>query len=198
MVVRLSPRQAPDWVAGRLAGRSGTRWVGVDGLGAAGKTTLAGAIAAALPGAVVVSVDDFARPGVATWDHARFRRDILEPVIRGRPGSYLRWDLVTERAGARVEVPVGVPIVVEGVSATDRAVGVPWDVRIWLDASEGVRRARILRRDPPELLVRWEQDWWPQEELYLRTQHPDWFADAVVAGGGGLAAELGDRLVEGG
>ena len=182
MVVRLSSSQAPGWVAGRLAGCAGTRWVGVDGLGAAGKTTLAAAIAAALPGAVTVSVDDFARPGVDTWDHARFRRDILEPVSQGRPGSYQRWDLVTERAGDRVEVPVGVPIVVEGVSATDRGVGVPRNVELWVEASGGVRRERILRRDPPELLARWERDWWPQEQAYLRSQRPDRRADAVVVG----------------
>ena len=183
VAVRLSSSQTPDWVAARLAGLSGTRWVGVDGLGAAGKTTLAAAIDAALPGAVTVSVDDFARPGVATWDHDRFRREVLEPVRQGRPGSYRRWNLVTERAGARVVVPVGVPIVVEGVSATDREVGVPWDVQLWVEAAEDVRRERIRRRDPPELLARWERDWWPQEQAYLRDQRPDRRADAVVAGG---------------
>ncbi|HEX3198394.1 MAG TPA: hypothetical protein VHR39_12675, partial [Propionibacteriaceae bacterium] len=45
-----------------LDGRHGTRWVGVDGKGATGKTTLAARIAAALPGSVVVHIDDFARP----------------------------------------------------------------------------------------------------------------------------------------
>ena len=120
MAVRLTPARAVAWVAKLLAGRSGTRWVGIDGLGAAGKTTLAEAIAAALPGAVVVSVDDFARPGVATWDHELFRREVLEPVLQGRPGSYDRWDLMTDRAGARVAVPVGVPIVVEGVRPLTR------------------------------------------------------------------------------
>ena len=182
MTVRLTTRQAPGWVAERLSGGSGTRWVGVDGLGAAGKTTLAAAIAAALPGAVVVSVDDFARPGVPTWDHERFRRDVLGPILRGRPGAYRRWDLVRERVGARVAVPVGVPIVVEGVSATDRAVGVPWAVQLWVEASEEVRRARIDRRDPPELKDRWEQHWWPQEQAYLTRQRPDERADAVVLG----------------
>jgi uridine kinase len=183
VAVRLSRTQTPAWVRERLADRSGTRWVGVDGLGAAGKTTLAGAIAAALPGAVVIGVDDFARPGVATWDHDQFRRDILEPLLHGRPGSYRRWDLLTEQAGARVTVPVGVPVVVEGVSATDRAVEVPWDLQLWVEAGEGVRRARINRRDPPALLTRWAQEWWPREEAYLRSQRPDERADAVVGGG---------------
>ena len=198
MAVRLTPGQAPAWVGERLAGRSGTRWVGVDGLGAAGKTTLAAAIAAALPGAVVVSVDDFARPGVATWDHELFRREVLEPILAGRPGSYQRWDLVTERAGARVAVPVGVPVVVEGVSATDRAVGGALG-----PPALGGGRARAYggrgssRRDPPALLARWEQDWWPQEQAYLRSQRPDWRADAVVGGLGVSRGELGEGGVEG-
>ena len=52
MVVVLSWSEAPSWVAARLAqpavrGGSRTRWVGVDGLGGAGKSSLATAIAAA-------------------------------------------------------------------------------------------------------------------------------------------------------
>ena len=56
---------------GRTRGRAlGTSWVGVDGKGASGKTTLAAQIAAALPGSVIVHIDDFARPDVQ-WLGAR-------------------------------------------------------------------------------------------------------------------------------
>ena len=61
-------------VVAALAGRTGTRWVGIDGSGASGKTTLATRIAAALPAAVVVHNDDFARPGLLGWDRDRFVR----------------------------------------------------------------------------------------------------------------------------
>lgn len=182
MVVRLNADQAPGWVSKRLVGSHRTRWIGIDGLGAAGKSTLATAVAAALPGAVVVSVDDFARPGTDTWDHELFRHRVLEPIVAGRPGRYQRWDLLTELPGDWVEVPAGLPIVVEGVSCTDQAVVVPWDLRLWVEAGEAVRRDRISRRDPPALLRRWEQDWWPQEQIYLQQQRPDLRADAVVQG----------------
>src|SRR5215210_6864439 len=92
----LTADQAPEWVRRRLAGGTGTRWVGVDGRGAAGKTTLARAVAAAVPNAVVVSVDDFARPGTATWDHARFVAEVLAPLLAGRPARYQHWDLVAD------------------------------------------------------------------------------------------------------
>ena len=57
-----------------VAGRTGTRWVGIDGFGASGKTTLAARVAAALPGAVVIHDDDFARPELPGWDRDRFVR----------------------------------------------------------------------------------------------------------------------------
>ena len=74
-------------VVAALDGRHGTRWVGVDGKGATGKTTLAARIAAALPGSVVVHIDDFARPDVRGWERDRFVRQVLQPLLAGRPGS---------------------------------------------------------------------------------------------------------------
>ena len=98
---------APDWVAARLRGRTGTRWVGVDGFGAAGKSTLARRIAAALPGARIVAVDDFGRAGVRGWDRDLFTASVLEPLLAGRPARYQRWDLVADAGRDWVEVPPG-------------------------------------------------------------------------------------------
>ena len=56
-------------------------------------------------------------------------------------------------------------------------------------AAEGVRMIGTPM-DPgswsPELLARWEGDWWAAEEAYLRIQRPDRRADAVVLGGGAV------------
>ena len=86
--------RATGWPVG-----PGTRWVGVDGFGAAGKSTLARRIAAALPGARIVAVDDFGRAGVRGWDRELFTAQVLEPLLAGRPARYQRWDLVAD-AGA--------------------------------------------------------------------------------------------------
>ena len=45
MPVLVAAADLPGLVADRLAGRLGTRWVGIDGFGATGKTTLAAAVA---------------------------------------------------------------------------------------------------------------------------------------------------------
>ena len=155
-----------------LADRTGTRWVGIDGFGASGKTTLAARIAAALPGAVVIHNDDFARPELPGWDRDRFVRQVVEPLLAGRPGRYQRWDFDTDTGAEWHPVPVGVPVIVEGVSATDVRLPVPWDVTLWIEVPESVRRARIAERDGPGLAHRWRTDWIPMEEAYAADQRP--------------------------
>lgn len=182
MPLHLARDDGPGWVRARLAGRSGTRWVGVDGFGAAGKTTLAVAIAAAVPGSVVVPVDDFARAGVRGWERDRFLASVLEPLRNGRPGRYQRWDFARDVAAEWHVVPVGVPVIVEGVSATDARLGIDWDVSLWVDAPYAVRRARALLRDGPGWQDRWLNDWVPSEEAYAAEQRPQDRVDAIVDG----------------
>ena len=124
-------------VRAALAARSGTRWVGVDGCGAAGKTTLAARLHAALPGSVVVHVDDFARPGVPTWEHDRFLAQLVEPLRAGRRARYQRWDWHADAGRAWVEVDPGRVMIIEGVSSTDVRLGIDWDCTIWVEAPPG-------------------------------------------------------------
>jgi hypothetical protein len=185
VVPRITPDGAAEWVRARLAGRPGTRWVGVDGFGAAGKTTLARRIVAALPGAQLVGVDDFARADRPDWHRELFAATVVEPLIAGRPARYRRWDLLADTGLDWVEVLPGRPVVVEGVSATDVRVPVPWDLTLWVDAAVELRRARIAARDDPGLAGRWQREWWPCEEAYAAAQRPWERADAVVAVGTG-------------
>ena len=180
MVVRVGVREAPALVRERLAGRRGTRWVGVDGKGASGKTTLAAAVAAALPDAVVVHVDDFARPSVATWERERFVEQVLAPLASGRPARYERWDWGTDASLGWAGVPVGVPVVVEGVSSTDVRLGVPWDVTLWVDVPREVRLARALARDGEAMREQWVERWMPAEDAYEAAQRPQDRVDVVV------------------
>jgi hypothetical protein len=190
VAVRVGVSEVPGFVRKRLAGLDGTRWVGVDGKGASGKTTLAAAVAAAVPGAVVVHVDDFARPSVPTWERDRFVAQVLEPLRAGRPARYERWDLEADVSLGWADVPVGVPVVVEGVSSTDVRLGVPWDLTLWVELPSQVRLARALARDGEEMRQRWVDEWMPSEDAYEAEQRPQDRVDAVVVacrtdGGGG-------------
>jgi cytidylate kinase len=178
--IRISADLAPGWVRDRLAGLTGTRWVGVDGFGASGKSTLARRIAEVLPGSVIIGIDDFSRGRLSGWDRELFTTEVVEPLLGGRVARYRRWDLLADMPLGWAEVAVGVPVIVEGVSATDVRVGVPWDVTLWVDTPAAVRRTRILSRDDPVLLERWRTDWWPSELAYAQAQNPQDRVDAIV------------------
>ena len=108
------------------SGTGPTAWIGVDGGTGAGKSAFAARLAAQIPDAVVVAVDDFAGPHIAEWDWTRFRAQILTPILAGRAGRYQRFDWTHEVLADWHDVPVGRPVIVEGVSATRREAGVPW------------------------------------------------------------------------
>ena len=180
MPVLVPAVEVPGLVAARLRNQPGTRWIGVDGFGAAGKTTLAASLARALPGSVVVHVDDFARPSVQGWERDRFVDQVLAPLVAGRTARYQRWDWDSDTGAEWHDVPPGVPVVVEGVSSTDVRLGVPWDVQVWVEASREVRLARALERDGESMMEQWLTDWMPSEERYAEAQRPRERADFWV------------------
>ena len=183
MVAVVSPDQAVEAVIDALRERTGTRWVGVDGFGASGKSTLAARIAAALPGSAIVAVDDFARPGLRGWDLERFVAQLVEPLLAERAARYQRWDFERDEGTGWLMVPTGVPVIVEGVSATDERLPVPWDLTLWLEAPAEVRWSRILERDGPDRRQLWRDDWLPSEQAYAREQRPMDRVDYIVTGG---------------
>jgi len=169
---------------GRLAEQHTDRsvFIGIDGFGGAGKSTLADAIAGAVGRAVVVRVDDFWGPSIAEWDWHRFREQLLEPLLAGRPARYQVWNWVDDVGGDWTELPPGCVVVVEGVSSTRAEAGVPWDLTVWVEAPREVRLARALERDGPDLMRRWLDDWMPSEQRYAEREVPQQRVDLVVDG----------------
>ena len=106
---------------------SATRLVVIDGLGGAGKTVLAEALAEEL-GASVVQGDDFYRPSAerqqsgsepeaigASFDLRRLELQVMAPLSRGEDARYRRYDWDSDRLGGWVSVPSRDTVVVEGV-----------------------------------------------------------------------------------
>jgi ribosomal protein S18 acetylase RimI-like enzyme/uridine kinase len=170
--------------AARIAAVQGGRtvFIGVDGCGGAGKTTIAARLAEALPHAVVVHVDDFAAPTVPEWDWDRMEAQLLAPLRAGRNARYQRWDWDSDAGAEWHDVPAGVPVVIEGVSSTRREVHAPWALQIWVDAPREARLDRALDRDGPALMHRWVDEWMPSEDEYVAREHPERRVDLVVSG----------------
>jgi ribosomal protein S18 acetylase RimI-like enzyme len=139
-------------------------------------------VAAVLPDAAVVHVDDFAAPSIPQWDWDRMESQLLAPLRAGRDARYQRWDWDRDEGAEWHDVPVGVPVVIEGVSSTRREVNVPWALQIWVDTPREARLDRALRRDGPALMRRWLDDWLPSEDEYVAREHPEQRVDLVISG----------------
>jgi uridine kinase len=152
--------------------------VGIGGHGGAGKTTLARAI----PGAQVVSTDEFWQGD--GFDIERLRTEVVEPVLEGRPARFASFDWVARAAGGeRVVEPSGV-IVVEGVCALHRSLREAYAVRIWVEAPYDLRVARGVARDGEGARSTWVERWIPSEERYVARDDPRPSAHLVVDGSG--------------
>ena len=100
------------------------RLVCVDGPAGSGKTTAAAAIAAAAgPGCAVLHLDDLYEgwSGLEGSLWPRLSAQVLEPLRRGLPGRYQRYDWTTGAFAEWVDVPVPDLLVLEGCGSARRA-----------------------------------------------------------------------------
>jgi hypothetical protein len=164
--------------------RAGTcRIVAVDGPSGAGKTSLAGALAAEL-GAQVVPMDDLIPGwgGVAAGPPIALR-DVVTPIARGNDGAFRRYDWV---AGAYAEwcpVPHAGFLVLDGCGSGSRPLAPYLALLIWVDADRDLRLARGLARDGEAFRPHWSA-WEGDSQALFAVEGTAGRADVVVDGEG--------------
>ena len=123
-----------------------TKILAVDGLGGAGKSTLAAALATRLA-APIVHTDDF-----ASWDHPldwwpRLLAEVLEPLSRNEACRFRRTDWEGTGREEWVAVEPADVVILEGVGAS-RAVFHPFvTCAVWVETPREERLRRGLERD---------------------------------------------------
>jgi uridine kinase len=176
----------------RVAGS--TLLVAIDGLGGAGKSTLAAQLGDALDGAAIVAVDDFYRPvaeperGRLTpqdaydryFDWARLRDEVLAPLSAGAPSRYRRHDWVTNTLAEWHEIEPGGAVIAEGVYCTRPELRPHFDVTVFVETPREQRLARMLDRMYDD--VAWVERWMAAEDWYLENVRPGDHVDLVVDG----------------
>jgi len=169
----------------------------IDGHGAAGKSTIAEAVATAT-GAALVHTDDFfrtppsrpapaprsgppARPALADYyDWRRLRAQALEP-LRARLGAAFRrfdWERGSGLDGTVTVEPSDL-IVVEGVYSASPELHDLVDRSVFVDTPEQERLRRLRGRVKPE---EWDDQWLLAERAYFDVIRPPSSFDLIVSG----------------
>ena len=179
----------------RATAASLTTLIAIDGLGGAGKSTLAAQVREALEDAAVVGVDDFYRPIAATerarlgpkegydryFDWERLRDEVLVPLSRESRARYRRYDWATNRLAEWHEVEPGSVVIVEGVYSTRPELRPYFGATVYVDTPRAQRLARMLDRGYENLL--WAEHWMAAEDWYVNHVRPFESVDVVVQGG---------------
>jgi uridine kinase len=183
--------------------------VAIDGIDAAGKTTLANELALLIEehGRVVIraSIDGFHRPRAERYrqgpdspqgyyedafDYALLQEALLQPLGPTGNGRYRRavFDFRTDTAEASKEehAPLDAVLLLDGVFLLRPELDPLWDYRIFVKVDFEVAVQRAMERDQPlfgdaeAVRARYLQRYIPGQQFYLQRDHPQERADVIV------------------
>lgn len=163
----------------------------IDGPAGSGKTTLAGAVLAAMPRGVtarVLHMDDLYEGWTGLREtFPRVAAGLVEPLRHGQPGCYRRydWHLGAFAEQHRVD-PVDV-LVLEGVGSGARAWADAVTTLVWVEAPDDLRLQRGLARDGEALRRHWLA-WMRLEAAVHAEEGTRSRADVVVDHAGGIVS----------
>ena len=139
----------------------GVRLVCVDGPAGSGKTTTAARVVSDLGRAgltvEVVHLDDLydGWSGLDGTLWPRLSAQVLEPLRRGVPGRFQRYDWSMAAFADWIDVPVPDVLVVEGCGSARRAARRAAVLSVWIEAPPELRLARGLARDGEAMRSQW-------------------------------------------
>ena len=148
--------------------------IGIDGLGASGKTELAKKIVAKLDGYIIIHTDDYYKP--LDQRTAGLVPEIISPDF---DWDRLEQEVFQKKHDSPPAGEAGVAIVV-GVYTLQKRFQKYYDFTIWVDASRKVRIERMIKREGEDVAKEWEEKWLPREERYLKLERPDKTATFVL------------------
>ena len=217
---RLGPtaaRRVIGAVAGwRAAHNASVLVLAIDGYGAAGKSTIAAAIAEAT-GAALVHTDDFFESGPEPggperhrlgvpaggsprgeqtlshyYDWRRLRAEALEPLRAGHGAEFRRFDWERGRGlDGYVCVTPSPLVVLEGVISAAPELADLVDRSVFVDTPEPERLRRLRALVTAE---EWDDDWLTAERAYFDLIRPPSSFDLIVGGACSAPGGEGARL----
>ena len=102
-------------------------------------------------------------------DRERFLTEVLTPMSRGEEIAYRRYDCSTgEILPPESKKPTRL-IVTEGAYSLHPDLADFYNLKVFIDVAPELQRARILKRNSPEMAERHFSLWIPMEERYFDT-----------------------------
>ena len=167
--------------------------IGIDGLGASGKSTIAEEIKKLHPETSIIHTDEFYFPfvergkfppssdGVSRdFDWDRFENQVIKPVQKNLLVKYERFDWRADTWNDWIEVPAVNWIIIVGVYALQSRFFQAYDYSIWMDVPQAERIKRMTEREGRAVSDGWQTKWLPREERYFEIERPDKRASMVI------------------
>ena len=152
--------------------------VAIDGMSASGKTTLAELLHKVFPESNLFHMDDyFLQPHQRTAerlsevggnvDYERFMDEIILHLDDKDGFTFRKFDCRTQTLCSKMSVPWKPLIIIEGSYSQHPYFGNSYDLRIFCEISKEEQKKRILKRNGPEMLDRFLNEWIPKENAYF-------------------------------
>lgn len=181
--------------------------IGIDGLGGAGKTSMAKELQEIFKGkgisSEVLHIDDFIHSrekryvdGIEEWRcyyDLQWRYDYIAALIKsykkkGRFSGYIEiYNKETDCYDSRMlEIKPGDILIIEGVFLQKKELEGSFDFLIYVDVPEEERLRRVLKRDTyigneSEIEEKYRKRYFPAEDYYVKMVNPKEKADITVA-----------------
>lgn len=199
-------RNIIDKLKGVLNG-SDTVFIGIDGLGGAGKSTISEKLADGLKAdgynAVILHIDDFIHPKAVRyndnyeewvcyynlqWRYDYLIENVVKPIKAG--GDYCGdIELYNKENDTyfkeKLNVPPGTAVIIEGIFLQRPELDKIFDFMIYIDISEYERLERVLKRDgyignEQQIKAKYDNRYFPAERKYFSECKPCERADLVI------------------
>ena len=102
-------------------------------------------------------------------DYVRFKNEIIKGINNRKPFQFRPYDCKIQSFSSPINVTPKSVNIIEGSYSLHPTLIEFYDLKIFLEISQKLQQKRILARNGPDVLERFQNQWIPLENLYFKT-----------------------------